>query len=91
MQVELEGSQHRWSLDREMLIACTAALTERTLAAVRRVLRDARLAPAEIAGVVMVGGSTRMPAVQQAAQAFFGKPPLNKNRKMIFNMHLITM
>ena len=77
VQVELEGSQHRWSLDREMLIACTAALTERTLAAVRRVLRDARLAPAEIAGVVMVGGSTRMPAVQQAAQAFFGKPPLN--------------
>jgi molecular chaperone HscA len=77
VQVELEGSQHRWSLDREMLIACTAALTERTLAAVRRVLRDARLAPAEIAGVVMVGGSTRMPAVQQAVQAFFGKPPLN--------------
>ena len=43
----------------------------------RRVLRDARLKPDEIAGVVMVGGSTRMPAVQQAVQAFFGKPPLN--------------
>ena len=76
-ELELEGRLHRWALDRQTLIACTSALTDRTLAAVRRVLRDAQLKPSEIAGVVMVGGSTRMPAVQQAVQAFFGKPPLN--------------
>jgi molecular chaperone HscA len=77
VELELEGRLHRWALQRETLMACTAALTDRTLAAVRRVLRDAQLKPDAIAGVVMVGGSTRMPAVQQAVQAFFGKPPLN--------------
>jgi molecular chaperone HscA len=77
VELALEGRLHRWALHRETLMACTAALTDRTLAAVRRVLRDAQLKPDAIAGVVMVGGSTRMPAVQQAVQAFFGKPPLN--------------
>ena len=42
----------------------------------RRALRDAHLAQDEVQGVVMVGGSTRMPQVQRAVQAFFGKPPL---------------
>ena len=56
---------------------CTDALTQRTLAAVRKVLRDARLATADIKGVVMVGGSTRMPLVQAAVGAFFGQAPLN--------------
>jgi molecular chaperone HscA len=56
---------------------CTEALTQRTLTAVRKVLRDARLATSDIQGVVMVGGSTRMPVVQAAVGAFFGQAPLN--------------
>ncbi len=56
--------------------AATAHLTARSLAAVRRALRDAELTPDEVQGVVMVGGSTRMPQVQQAVGAFFGRPPL---------------
>ena len=56
--------------------AATAHLTARSLAAVRRALRDAELTPAEVQGVVMVGGSTRMPQVQQAVGAFFGREPL---------------
>jgi molecular chaperone HscA len=43
---------------------------------VRRVLRDARLSPDEVLGVVMVGGATRMPQVQAAVAEFFGRPPL---------------
>jgi Molecular chaperone len=39
----------------------TAALTKRSISAVRRALRDADLQPEEVQGVVMVGGSTRMP------------------------------
>jgi len=54
----------------------TAPLVERSFAPVRRALRDARLKVADIDGVVMVGGATRMPCVQQAAEAFFGKPLL---------------
>ena len=55
----------------------TAGLTERCLQAVRATLRDAQLAAADVQGVVMVGGSSRMPVVQEAMAAFFGKPLLN--------------
>ena len=55
----------------------TASLTARTLTAVRRALRDARLDVADVHGVVMVGGSTRMPQVQQAVAKLFEKAPLN--------------
>ncbi|CAN7712049.1 Fe-S protein assembly chaperone HscA [Pseudorhodoferax sp. LjRoot39] len=56
--------------------ASTAALTARTMAAVRKALRDARLTPADVQGTVLVGGATRMPQVRRAVEAFFGKPPL---------------
>ena len=55
----------------------TAELTQRTMAAVRKTLRDARLGKDDIKGVVMVGGSTRMPQIQQAVADFFGRAPLN--------------
>ena len=54
----------------------SAPLTARTLAAVRKALRDAKLMPADVQGVVMVGGSTRMPQVQRAVASYFGKAPL---------------
>ncbi|MBF5005845.1 Fe-S protein assembly chaperone HscA [Diaphorobacter caeni] len=56
--------------------AATAELTKRTLSAVRRTLRDAQLAREEVQGVVMVGGSTRMPQVRAAVADFFGTTPL---------------
>ena len=51
-------------------------LVDRTLAAVRKVLRDAKLPKTDVQGVVMVGGSTRMPLVQAAVGSLFGQPPL---------------
>lgn len=70
----------RVSLNFEMKAAdfetATAHLTQRTLAAVRKALRDARLAREAIDGVVMVGGSTRMPQVRKAVASFFGREPL---------------
>ena len=57
--------------------AATAALTQRTLSAVRKALRDAKLSKDDIKGVVMVGGSTRMPQVQQAVADLLGCAPLN--------------
>ena len=54
----------------------TAHLTQRTLSAVRKVLRDAKLTKDNIDGVVLVGGSTRMPQVRKAVASFFGREPL---------------
>jgi len=56
--------------------AATRELTERTLASIRRVLRDARVTADEVQGVVMVGGSTRMPVVRHAVGRLFGREPL---------------
>jgi molecular chaperone HscA len=53
----------------------TQALTARTLTAVRKALRDAKLGKDDIQGVVLVGGSTRMPVVRQAVAEFFDQAP----------------
>ncbi|MBI5005822.1 MAG: Fe-S protein assembly chaperone HscA [Nitrosomonadales bacterium] len=52
-------------------------LVQRTLQALRRALRDAKLTAQDVKGVVMVGGATRMPHIQQAVGDFFGQAPLN--------------
>ena len=69
------GSLH-FDVKRSDFEAATTDLTARSMAAVRRVLRDAKLARDDVQGVVMVGGSTRMPQVQRAVADFFGKEPL---------------
>ncbi len=56
--------------------AVAAPLLARTMAVLRRVLRDAAVDKADVQGVVLVGGATRMPMVQAAVSTFFGKPPL---------------
>jgi molecular chaperone HscA len=54
----------------------TRHLVAKTLGPTRKALRDAGLEVAEIRGIVMVGGATRMPHVQQAVAEFFGQVPL---------------
>ena len=56
--------------------ALVKPLVDRTATALRKVLRDAKADRSEVQGVVMVGGSTRMPMVQAMVAEFFGKPPL---------------
>jgi molecular chaperone HscA len=56
--------------------ALTESLVSKTLSPTRRALRDAGLKAADVQGVVMVGGSTRMPRIQAAVGEFFGQTPL---------------
>jgi molecular chaperone HscA len=72
----LHGQPVRQAWTRAAFAQCTAALTQRTMSAVKRVLRDAGLGKDGIQGVVMVGGSTRMPVVREAVAQYFGQTPL---------------
>jgi len=75
-EVELSTGSIDLSLNREQFEAATAALTQRTVQAIKKALRDAKLTKDDIKGVVMVGGSTRMPQVRRAVGEFFGQEPL---------------
>ena len=72
----LAGVEAHCDLTRDDFETATRALTDRTIAAVRKALRDARLKPDDLQGIVLVGGATRMPQVRAAVAAFFGRAPL---------------
>lgn len=76
LNAEVRGQPIAVTISHADFASATQPLTQRTMAAVRRVLRDARLDKSEIQGVVMVGGSTRMPVVRQAVREHFGQEPL---------------
>lgn len=54
----------------------TAHLVQKTLTPVKKALRDAKITAADVKGVVLVGGATRMPHVRQAVETLFGQTPL---------------
>lgn len=63
------------TITRAKLEQLTADLVERTIEPVKRALSDAGLQPSDVNEVVLVGGMTRMPAVQEAVRRLFGKEP----------------
>ena len=69
------GISWRREIDRAEFEARIAPLLERTLNACRRALTDAKLQASDIDEVVLVGGSTRIPAVRELVQEFFQKEP----------------
>ena len=73
---QVDAVTHELPVSREAFEELTRGLLDRTMSSVRRVLRDARVTVDEVQGVVLVGGSTRMPAVRQAVAACFGQDPL---------------
>jgi len=73
---EVDGQAHALQATRAEFEAATSELTATTLRLLKRVLRDAKVSAGEVQGVVMVGGSTRMPVVREAMATLFGRPPL---------------
>ena len=63
------------TLTRAKFNELTADLVEKTMGPTRQALSDAGLKPADISKVLLVGGSTRIPAVQDAVKNFIGKEP----------------
>jgi molecular chaperone HscA len=76
LSFQVDAVTHQRPVSREAFEELTRGLLDRTMSSVRRVLRDARVTVDEVQGVVLVGGSTRMPAVRQAVAACFGQDPL---------------
>ena len=72
----LAGQTHEVPVTRCQFDELAQPLVNRTMASVRRVLRDARVSTGDVQGVVLVGGSTRMPCVRQAVETFFAQAPL---------------
>ncbi|HLA33352.1 MAG TPA: Fe-S protein assembly chaperone HscA [Rhodocyclaceae bacterium] len=65
------------TLSTEIFSEITRTLVKKTLAPTRKALRDAGLGIEDVRGVVMVGGSTRLPQIQHAVGEFFKQEPLN--------------
>jgi molecular chaperone HscA len=64
------------TLTSEEFARMTASLVDKTLTSSRKAVADAGLRVADITGVVMVGGATRMPHLRRAVARFFGQTPL---------------
>jgi molecular chaperone HscA len=77
--IQARLSDGRWvnlSISAEGFASMTQHLVAKTLEATRQALRDAQLKPADVKGVVLVGGATRMPHVRKAVADLFGQAPL---------------
>lgn len=74
--VALQFDKWQGTLDRDTFAELVNELTDRTLNACRRVLRDAGLKVGDIDNVVLVGGATRMPVVRHRVADFFQRQPL---------------
>jgi molecular chaperone DnaK len=76
LTADASGPKHLvMTLTRAKLEQITADLVDRTIAPVKQALSDAGLKAGDINEVVLVGGMTRMPAIQDRVRAFFGKDP----------------
>ena len=72
----IAGARVEQPVARADLEAIARPFVDRTMAAVRQVVRDAKADRSAVDGIVLVGGSTRMPLVRRAIHDFFGRAPL---------------
>lgn len=76
INLTINGQSFEGQLSREDLQAIAEPVSRRTISVCEQVLRDAKLRAQDLDEIILVGGSTRMPAIQQLVTDFFTKPPL---------------
>lgn len=76
IDIVVNGQSYQGVLSLQDLMTIAEPVSRRTLSVCEQVLRDAKLSAADLDEVILVGGSTRMPAVQQVVAEFFAKEPL---------------
>ena len=74
--LDIDGVQTHHKLDRATFDGLVLELVERTLKICKSVMEDANVLPDKVKGVVLVGGSTRVPLVRKKVAQLFGKEPL---------------
>jgi len=77
VDIEIEGLSFSGEFSRLQFEHAIQPLLEKSIKACRRAVRDAKLELSDIDNVILVGGSTRVPAVRQAAGAYFQTKPLS--------------
>jgi molecular chaperone HscA len=75
--IEVDGKPSRHYLDRAILERLAAPFLDRTMEICKGVMEDAGAVASDIHGVVLVGGSTRMPLVRKRVAELFGSEPLS--------------
>ena len=76
INITVNNQFYQGVLSREDLLVIIEPVSRRTLSVCEQVLRDAKLSSADLDEVILVGGSTRMPAIQKVVTNFFEKQPL---------------
>lgn len=77
ISVELGGQSVQMQITRAEFNDLIRPIAERTLKSCKQALADAEMEPADMDGVVLVGGSTRVPLVREIVEEFFGQKPLS--------------
>jgi len=76
IEVTLAGQARTWQLDESRFARICEPLVQRLRAPLERAMRDARLAPAQLDDIVLVGGASRMPLAARLVSRMFGRLPL---------------
>ncbi|CUW39282.1 DnaK-like molecular chaperone specific for IscU [Magnetospirillum sp. XM-1] len=75
--IEVDGKPSKHAMTRDELEALALPWVEKTMTICRGVIADAGIEVADVQGVVLVGGSTRMPLVRRKVSELFGREPLS--------------
>jgi molecular chaperone HscC len=76
MQIAIDGREYTWEIDEERFARLCEPLVQRMRTPIERAMRDAKLQPAQLNEIVLVGGASRMPLVARLVSRMFGRLPL---------------